>query len=145
MEDETGFLKKGDKSAGVQRQYSGTADRIENCQIGVFLAYATAGGKTLLDRELYLPQVWDQDRERRHEAGVPEEVAFRTKPQLAQLMQERPLESGGPFGWVPETRSTAVTATCAFGWRVGVPPRAGRQTQQEAVGFDGQGDQAGEG
>ena len=69
--DETGFLKKGDKSAGVQRQYSGTAGRIENCQIGVFLAYACSRGRTLLDRELYLPQVWAEDRERRDEAGVP--------------------------------------------------------------------------
>ena len=98
--DETGFLKKGDKSARVQRQYSGTAGRIENSQIGVFLAYACARGRTLLDRELYLPQVWTEDRERRREAGVPEEVVFRTKPELAQLMLEQALESGVPFGWV---------------------------------------------
>ena len=98
--DETGFLKKGDKSVGVQRQYSGTAGRIENCQIGVFLAYASARGRTLLDRELYLPQVWAEDWERRREAGVPESVGFRTKPQLAQLMLKRALESGVPFGWV---------------------------------------------
>ena len=98
--DETGFLKKGDKSAGVQRQYSGTAGRIENSQIGVFLAYASDKGRTLLDRELYLPQVWTEDRERRREAGVPEEVVFRTKPELAQVMLERALESGVPFGWV---------------------------------------------
>ena len=70
--DETGFLKKGDKSVGVQRQYNGTAGRIENSQIGVFLAYASARGRTLLDRELYLPQVWAEDWERRREAGVPE-------------------------------------------------------------------------
>ena len=98
--DETGFLKKGDKSVGVQRQYSGTAGRIENCQIGVFLAYAGARGRTLLDRELYLPQVWADDGGRRREAGVPEEAAFRTKPQLAQEMLERAVESGIPFGWV---------------------------------------------
>ena len=98
--DETGFLKKGNKSAGVQRQYSGTAGRIENCQIGVFLAYASAKGRTLLDRELYLPQVWAEDRERRREAGVPEDVGFQTKPRLAQRMLERALESGVPFGWV---------------------------------------------
>ena len=97
--DETGFLKKGDKSAGVQRQYSGTAGRIENCQVGVFLAYAGARGRTLLDRELYLPQVWAQDRERRREAGVPQSAVFRTKPQLAQLMLGRALESGVPFSW----------------------------------------------
>ena len=98
--DETGFLKKGDKLVGVQRQYSGTAGRIENIQIGVFLAYASAKGRTLLDRELYLPQVWVEDKERRREAGVPEGVSFRTKPQLAQLMLERAVESGVPFGWV---------------------------------------------
>ena len=97
--DETGFLKKGGKSVGVQRQYSGTAGRIENCQVGVFLTYAGAKGRTLLDRELYLPQVWAQDREWRREAGVPEDAVFRTKPQLAQLMLERALESGVPFSW----------------------------------------------
>ena len=98
--DETGFLKKGSKSVGVQRQHSGTAGRVENSQVGVFLAYAGARGRTLLDRELYLPQVWAEDRERRREAGVPEYVEFRTKPQLAQLMLERAVESGIPFGWV---------------------------------------------
>ena len=97
--DETGFLKKGDKSVGVQHQYSGTAGRIENCQVGVFLAYASAKGRTLLDREVYLPQVWSDDWERRREAGVPEDVCFRTKPQLAQLMLRRALESGVPFAW----------------------------------------------
>ena len=100
--DETGFLKKDDKSVRVQRQYSGTAGRIENCQIGVFLAYAGANGRTLLDRELYVPQVWADDRERRRESGVPEEVAFRTKGQLAQLMLERAVESEVPFGWFIE-------------------------------------------
>ena len=95
--DDTGFLKKGDKSAGV---LSARRGRIDNCQIGVFLAYASAKGRTLLDRELYLPQVWAGDRERRREAGVPEDVAFRTKPQLAQRMLERALESGVPFDWV---------------------------------------------
>ncbi len=98
--DETGFLKKGSKSVGVQRQYSGTAGRIENCQIGVFLAYAGARGRTLLDRELYLPQVWAEDWERRKEAGVPGDVSFRTKPRLAQEMLERALEAGVPFAWV---------------------------------------------
>ena len=98
--DETGFLKKGTKSAGVQRQYSGTAGRIENCQIGVFLTYATAQGRVLLDRELYLPQVWAGDGERRREAGVPEEVRFQTKPQLAQRMLERAVEAGVPSNWV---------------------------------------------
>ena len=98
--DETGFIKKGNKPVGVQRQYSGTAGRVENCQVGVFLAYAWARGRTLLDRELYRPQVWAGDRERRREARVPEDVVFRTKPQLAQGMLERAVESGVSFGWV---------------------------------------------
>ena len=97
--DETGFLKKGDKSVGVQRQYSGTAGRTGNSQVGVFLAYAGAGGRTLLDRELYLPQVWADDWERRREAGVPDSVGFQTKGQLARQMLERALESGVPFTW----------------------------------------------
>src|SRR5919206_181605 len=74
--DETGFLTKGSKSVGVQRQYSGTAGRIENCQIGVFLGYASRHGHALIDRALYLPESWAKDRARRREAGVPEEVAF---------------------------------------------------------------------
>ena len=97
--DEIGFLRKGSKSVGVQRQHSGPAGRIENCQVGVFLAYAGAEGKALLDRELYLPQVWAEDRERRRESWVPEDIALRTKGQLAQLMLERVVESEVPFGW----------------------------------------------
>ena len=98
--DETGFLKKGTKSAGVQRQYSGTAGRIENCQIGVFLAYATARGHAFVDRELYLPASWIADRPRCREAGIPETVGFRTKPQLAQDMLARTLAAGLTPEWV---------------------------------------------
>ena len=98
--DETGFLKKGAKSVGVQRQYSGTAGRIENCQIGVFLAYASPRGRTFLDRELYLPREWAADRARCDEAGVPAGVEFATKPQLAQRMLERALVAGVPAAWV---------------------------------------------
>jgi SRSO17 transposase len=98
--DETGFLKKGTKSVGVQRQYSGTAGRIENCQIGVFLAHASAKGHAFLDRELYLPKEWAEDRERRAEAGGPQGVPFRTKPQLAQRMLARALEAGVAARWV---------------------------------------------
>jgi SRSO17 transposase len=98
--DETGFLKKGRKSVGVQRQYSGTAGRIENCQIGVFLVYASAGGRTFLDRELYLPKEWAADPVRRAEAGVPEAIEFRTKPQLARAMLARAFEAKVPCGWV---------------------------------------------
>src|SRR5215218_3811741 len=98
--DETGFLKKGSKSAGVQRQYSGTAGRIENCQVGVFLAYASPSGHALIDRELYLPEGWLSDRPRCRVAGIPEQVEFHTKPQLARMMLERALDAGVPCGWV---------------------------------------------
>jgi SRSO17 transposase len=98
--DETGFLKKGTKSVGVQRQYSGTAGRIENCQIGVFLGYASSQGRAFLDRELYLPQEWAWDHERRGEAGVPDAVTFATKPQLAQQMLARAFAAGVPAAWV---------------------------------------------
>jgi SRSO17 transposase len=98
--DETGFLKKGTKSAGVQRRYSGTAGRVENCQIGVFLAYATREGRTFLDRELYLPQSWVDDQGRRAEAGIPPEVKFATKPALGRRMIERVQQAGAPFRWV---------------------------------------------
>ena len=87
--DETGFLKKGTKSAGVQRQYSGTAGRIENCQVGVFLAYASRHGHALIDRELYLPESWLSDRARCREAAIPDAVGFCTKPQLARGMLAR--------------------------------------------------------
>ena len=98
--DETGFVKKGVKSAGVQRQYSGTAGRIENCQIGVFLAYATPAGHALIDRELYLPTRWATDTERRREAAIPEDVVFATKPQLAQQMLERLVARDVQPAWV---------------------------------------------
>jgi SRSO17 transposase len=98
--DETGFLKKGGKSAGVQRQYSGTAGRIENCQVGVFLTYASPRGRALVDRELYLPKEWAADPRRRAEAHVPEQVGFHTKPQLAQQMLTRALDAQVPAGWV---------------------------------------------
>jgi SRSO17 transposase len=98
--DETGFLKKGTKSVGVKRQYSGTAGRIENCQIGVFLAYAAPQGRTFLDRELYVPAEWAEDAPRREEAGVPTDVTFQTKPDLAQQMLARALAAAVPAGWV---------------------------------------------
>ncbi|MFL5702874.1 MAG: IS701 family transposase, partial [Ktedonobacteraceae bacterium] len=98
--DETGFLKKGQKSVGVQRQYSGTAGRIENCQMGVFLSYSSSRGHTLLDRELYLPKSWTDNQERCREAHVPEEVTFATKPELAQRMLQRTLGAGLPVAWV---------------------------------------------
>jgi len=98
--DETGFLKKGRHSAGVARQYSGTAGKIENCQIGVFLSYATPGGHTLLDRELYLPKEWTDDPTRCELAGIPKERAFATKPQLARVMLQRAFDAGVSLDYV---------------------------------------------
>ncbi|WP_194922333.1 IS701 family transposase, partial [Catenulispora rubra] len=106
--DDTGFLKKGRESAGVQRQYSGTAGRTENCQIGTFLAYASPYGRTLIDRELYLPEhTWIADRERCRAAGIGDEVEFATKPVQFRRMLQRALDAGVPFAW--------VTADEAFG------------------------------
>ena len=98
--DETGFLKKGTKSVGVARQYSGTAGRIENCQIGVFLAYAAPRGRAFLDRALYLPQAWTADRDRCAAAGVPADVDFATKPALARTMLGRAFAARVPAAWV---------------------------------------------
>lgn len=98
--DETGFLKKGGKSVGVQRQYSGTAGRIENGQIGVFLGYASRYGRALIDRTLYLPQTWAEHADRRAEAGVPDQVRFATKPKLGRAMLARAHAAGVPFSWV---------------------------------------------
>jgi SRSO17 transposase len=94
--DETGFLKKGTTSVGVQRQYSGTAGKVDNCQLGVFLAYAGPKGRAFIDRELYLPRVWTNDPARCRAARVPEQVEFRTKPQLARMLLER--------AWTPRSR-----------------------------------------
>ena len=105
--DETGFLKKGTKSVGVAPQYSGTAGKIGNCQIGVFLAYAAPKGQVLIDRELYLPREWTADRTRCEEAGVPGDVKFATKIVLARRMLERVLEQHLPCAW--------VTADCVYG------------------------------
>jgi SRSO17 transposase len=98
--DETGFVKKGSKSVGVQRQYSGTAGRIENCQIGVFLGYASRHGHALIDRALYLPEVWANDPARRGAAGVPETTLFATKPQLGRQMLGRAFAADVPCRWV---------------------------------------------
>jgi SRSO17 transposase len=97
--DETGFLKKGNQSAGVARQYSGTAGRIENCQIGVFLGYVTAQGRALLDRALYLPKEWATDAARRKRVGIPADLAFATKLVLARRMVERAVAAGVPAQW----------------------------------------------
>lgn len=98
--DETGFLKKGAHSVGVGRQYSGTAGRIENCQVGVFLGYASRYGHTLIDRRLYLPKTWAEDSERRRKANVPEDVVFATKPVMAREMIAAALDGGISCAWV---------------------------------------------
>ena len=143
--DETGFLKKGQHSAGVARQYSGTAGRVENSQIGVFLTYAGAQGHVLLDRELYLPQAWTDDVGRCARAGIPPERPFATKPQLARQMLERAFDMAVPAAWVAgdsvygdnrplrawlEERSQAYVLTVSGKEYVG---RAGRQWQVKTL------------
>jgi len=98
--DETGFPKKGNKSVGVKRQYSGTLGRVDNCQVGVFVNYSSRLGHTLMDRRLFLPEDWINDRQRRAEAGVPDCVVFRTKPELAAEMMRAAVEAGILFRWV---------------------------------------------
>jgi len=110
--DDTGFIKKGRRSAGVQRQYTGTTGKIDNCQLGVFLAYATGRGHALIDRELYLPAAWTEDRDRCAAAGIPEDVGFATKPELVVRMLERVEAAGRLSGW--------FTADEAFGQNPGL-------------------------
>ncbi|MDQ3398933.1 MAG: IS701 family transposase, partial [Deinococcota bacterium] len=109
--DETGFVKKGEHSVGVKRQYSGTAGRIENCQVGVFLAYTSVRGTAFIDRELFLPEEWAKDKQRRKTAGVPEDRKFLSKPQLAQRMLERAFSAGVKAAWV-------VADTVYSSWKV---------------------------
>ncbi|WP_456115196.1 IS701 family transposase [Streptomyces broussonetiae] len=136
--DDTGFLKKGTTSAGVQRQYSGTAGRTENCQIGVFAAYATTRGRALVDRELYLPKSWTDDRDRCRAAHIPDERAFATKPDLAKAMVLRAIASPLPIAWVTadsaygqECRLRRMLEETGLGYVLAVPksqqvPRFGR-------------------
>jgi SRSO17 transposase len=105
--DETGFLKQGKMSCGVKRQYSGTAGRIENCQIGVFLTYASEKGHAPIDRRLYIPEDWLADEERCRKAGIPEEVTFQTKPKMALEMIQEATRAGVSYRW--------VTGDCVYG------------------------------
>jgi SRSO17 transposase len=98
--DDTGFIKKGVRSAGVQRQYTGTTGKIDNCQLGVFLAYGSARGRALVDRELYLPTSWTEDTDRCAAAGIPADVGFATKPRLGIAMLDRAHAAGVLVGWV---------------------------------------------
>jgi SRSO17 transposase len=121
--DDTGFIKKGAVSAGVQRQYSGTAGRTENCQIGVFAAYASPRGRALVDRELYLPKSWTDDPDRCRTARIPEDRVFATKPELARTMVQRALDSALPIAW--------VTADAAYGQEA----RFRRALEEAGVGY----------
>jgi len=105
--DDTGFIKQGDKSCGVQRQYTGTLGKICNCQLGVFLTYASSKGHTPIDRRLYMPEKWMNDKARRDEAGVPEDLEFATKPELALEMLQEATAAGVPYQW--------LTGDCAYG------------------------------
>lgn len=98
--DETGFAKKGKKSVGVKRQYSGTLGRVDNCQVGVFANYYSSKGHTFIDRRIFLPEEWIEDHERREEAGVPEGVVFCSKPKLGLEMVQTALSEKIPFRWV---------------------------------------------
>lgn len=98
--DETGFPKKGTKSVGVERQYAGCLGRTDNCQIGVCVNYCSTAGPTLIDRRLFLPEEWADDRDRRQEAGVPESVICRTKPERGVEMVQQAVQRGLPFQWV---------------------------------------------
>jgi SRSO17 transposase len=98
--DETGDPKKGERTVGVQRQYTGTAGRIENAQVAVYLTYTARSGHAMIDRELYLPRSWAEDSDRRTDAGVPAEITFATKPTLATTMITRAVTAGVPTRWV---------------------------------------------
>src|SRR3954471_19610871 len=98
--DETGFVKKGEHSAGVARQYCGAVGKVENCQVGVFLAYDSRRGHALIDRRLHLPEAWAGDAERRRAAKVPEGIPFLTEPEIAREMIARALDAGVPCAWV---------------------------------------------
>ncbi len=115
--DETGFPKKGTKSVGVKRQYAGCLGRTDNCQLGVFVNYCVPAGHTLIDRRLFLPEEWASDRPRRQEAGVPEAVVFRTKPELALEMVAQAEERGLPFRWVTADSVSGDSPTFVQGVR----------------------------
>ena len=131
--DETGFLKKGTKSVGVQRQYSGTAGRRENQQIGVFLAYASPRGTAFLDRALYLPEVWAADADRRAEAGVPETVAFATKGELAKGMLARAFAAQVPGGMGRRRHDLRRGRPAALAGEAGAPVCARRALHARAL------------
>jgi SRSO17 transposase len=129
--DETGFLKKGQKSVGVARQYTGTAGKRENAQVGVFLVYVCEKGTAFVDRALYLPKEWTEDAERRAEVGVPEEVSFATKGKLAKRMLQRALQNDVPAKWVvADTVYGTARGSAGLAGETGTFVRAGRAGTQ---------------
>lgn len=136
--DETGDVKKGTRTVGVQRQYTGTAGRIENAQVAVYLTYAAPAGYAFIDRELYLPKAWTDDPQRCAAAGVPDDVVFATKPALARAMIDRALDAGVPASWAagdevygadPALRKDLAARVWGMSWRwpspTGSPPGSG--------------------
>ena len=115
--DETGFPKKGKKSVGVKRQYSRTRGRVDNCQVGLFANYCSSKGSTLIDRRIFLPEEWEEDGDRRDEAGVPEGVVFRTKPELGLDMVQTAAREKVPFRWVGGDRVYGDSPTFVQGVR----------------------------
>src|SRR5579883_3275699 len=132
--DETGFLKKGTKSVGVQRQDSGTAGRIENCQTGVFLAYVSPRGHAFVDREVYVPREWAADSARCRDAGVPAEVPLQTKPQIARAMLERAFAHHIPARWVTADEVYGNDRAPSVGGATAHPVCAGLQAHRARVG-----------
>ncbi|MGH2412411.1 MAG: IS701 family transposase [Microcystaceae cyanobacterium] len=136
--DETGFLKKGTKSVGVQRQYSGTAGKVENCQIGVFLTYASSKGQAFLDRELYLPESWTSDPRRCAAAGVPEDIKFETKPELALKMLKQATQAGITFPWVTGDSVYGNNPTLRSEWEKTRQPYVLAVASTETVNIEGE-------
>jgi SRSO17 transposase len=135
--DETGFVKQGRHSAGVARQYTGTVGKVENCQIGVFLGYASPLGQGLVDRELYLPQEWTNDPERCRQAGIPEDRGFATKPQLARQLLARAFAAGIPRSGSLGTACMAITGACGCGWRPDPRPMCWRSRARNMSSWAG--------
>ena len=136
--DDTGFLKTGRHSAGVARQYRGTVGncgQLPNRRLSEL--YQPAGPGAGLDRELYLPQKWTDDRERCRQAGIPEDRRFATKPQLAQQMLARAFAAGGPAPWSRATASRAMTAACGGGWKPSPTPMSWRSRARHTSGGTG--------
>ena len=153
--DETGFLKQGKASCGVARQYTGSAGKITNCQIGVFAAYVSKHGHAFIDRALYLPKVWTDDAERLAAAHVPAGTGFSTKPQLARTMIERAIAARTPFAWVAadsvygvgevETALRAPVAQSAHGHALSIAgPHGARGTRGDRA-LEGRGPEGGAG